>query len=80
VLIVDDLESRGLAERRRSPTDRRRHALYISEAGESLLGELLGVLREVEGQVLMCLSAAELKTLRALLDRIYRKCFREESA
>lgn len=79
VLIVDDLEKRGLAERRRSPTDRRRHALYINEAGESLLSELFGVLREVEEQVLMCLSAAELKTLGSLLDRIYRKCFREES-
>lgn len=77
VLIVDDMEKRGLAERRRSPNDRRRHALFITTAGEAFLEELLGSLRTVEGEVLTCLSAAELQLLGNMLDRIYHRCFRE---
>ncbi|HEX9320716.1 MAG TPA: MarR family transcriptional regulator, partial [Xanthobacteraceae bacterium] len=34
------LERRGLIERRRSPKDRRVHALYLTSGGRSLLREL----------------------------------------
>jgi DNA-binding MarR family transcriptional regulator len=37
---LDDLERRGLIERRRSPKDRRVHALHLTGAGRSLLREL----------------------------------------
>ena len=37
---LDDLERRGLIERRRSPKDRRVHALYLTSGGRSLLREL----------------------------------------
>src|SRR5437870_988095 len=37
---LDDLERRGLVERRRSPKDRRVRALYLTGGGRSLLREL----------------------------------------
>jgi DNA-binding MarR family transcriptional regulator len=33
VATIDELEARGLVERRRHPSDRRAHALYLTEAG-----------------------------------------------
>jgi DNA-binding MarR family transcriptional regulator len=37
---LDDLERRGLIERRRAPTDRRVHALHLTDGGRALLREL----------------------------------------
>ena len=37
VPLVDELERRGLVERRASPIDRRSHALHLTDAGEKLL-------------------------------------------
>ena len=38
VAMMDEFETRGLAERLPSPTDRRSHALRLTERGQSLLG------------------------------------------
>src|SRR5689334_2039181 len=48
VALVDDLEQRGLVERRTDPGDRRRHALHLTEAGERLFGRLATVARAHE--------------------------------
>src|SRR3954468_15020452 len=40
VALVDDLERRGLAERRRNAHDRRAYTLYLTPAGRELLGAL----------------------------------------
>src|SRR5712691_5585054 len=37
VFLVDELEKRGLVERRRNPADRRSHALYLTEPGREKL-------------------------------------------
>ena len=71
VTIVDELESRGWATRERSKSDRRRHALFATPAGEAKLEELFGVLEQTENEALHQLSPAELHLLHALLDRIY---------
>jgi len=71
VQIVDELEKRELAVRERSPTDRRRHALFVTEAGKTYLDELFGILAETEDAVLHQLTKAELALLRELLDRMY---------
>lgn len=40
VAMCDELEKRGLAERRPIRTDRRSYALHLTEKGEALMGEL----------------------------------------
>src|SRR4051795_12627311 len=40
VALVDDLEQRGVAERRRDPVDRRAYTLYLTPAGCALLADL----------------------------------------
>lgn len=77
VMVVDEIEKRGWAQRRRSTVDRRRHALYTTEAGEAFLKDMFERLNAVEGDVLTCLSGTELHVLSEMLDRIYKNCFRE---
>jgi DNA-binding MarR family transcriptional regulator len=74
VLIVDELEKRGLAKRRRSRIDRRRHALTVTPAGTAYLEELFELLASTEAVVLSQLSAEELAVLNGLLDRMYAAC------
>ncbi|MBO9723781.1 MAG: MarR family transcriptional regulator [Novosphingobium sp.] len=71
VQIVDELEKRELAVRERSPTDRRRHALFVTDSGKAYLDELFAILTETEDAVLHQLTRAELALLRELLDRMY---------
>ena len=40
VALIDELEGRGLVERRDSPTDRRSYALHLTGAGRKTLGEI----------------------------------------
>ena len=37
VFLVDELEQRGLVERRRNPADRRSYALYLTDQGRAKL-------------------------------------------
>jgi DNA-binding MarR family transcriptional regulator len=77
VAVVDDLERLGFAERRRSPGDRRRHALYTTAAGEAALGKMFARLQSVEQDVLNVLGPRDLQVLSAMLDRVYDSCFRK---
>jgi DNA-binding MarR family transcriptional regulator len=76
VTVVDDLERLGLAERRRSPGDRRRHALHTTAGGEAALEKMFARLEAVEQDVLNALGPHDLHVLSALLDRVYDSCFR----
>jgi DNA-binding MarR family transcriptional regulator len=76
VALIDDLERLGLAERRRSWTDRRRHALHTTDKGEKTLKTLFAGLTTVERETLNALGPEDLATLSRLLDRIYDACFR----
>lgn len=77
VTIVDELERYGWAERRRSPDDRRRHALFVTPEGDQQLDRLFARIEEVEGNVLHQLTPAEHQTLNELLDRMYEAVVRE---
>jgi DNA-binding MarR family transcriptional regulator len=79
VTIIDELEKLGWAERRRSPTDRRRHALYVTPAGEKQLDALFAILAQTEDAVLHQLSPAEMLVLSELLDRMYAACAHDDS-
>lgn len=76
VQMVDELERRGWAERRRSVVDRRRHDLFVTPDGEAVLDDLFAQLGVVERNSLEVLSNEEHVVLNELLDRIYKACFR----
>jgi MarR family transcriptional regulator, lower aerobic nicotinate degradation pathway regulator len=68
--VLDDLEERGLVERRRDPSDRRRHLVTLTPAGEEALTKLRAIVKRVDDDFFEPLDAAERKTLTALLARL----------
>jgi DNA-binding MarR family transcriptional regulator len=70
VALVDDLEHRGLAERRRDPVDRRAYTLYLTPPGRELLAELERAADEEEAELLSALDASERSQLISLLQRV----------
>jgi DNA-binding MarR family transcriptional regulator len=67
VILLNDLEKSGYLERRRDPTDRRRHIVEMTEAGEQALEHAEIKLETIEDQVIGNLDASERSTLRDLL-------------
>ena len=70
VELLDGLEERGLVERRASPTDRRRHALYLTEKGRKMLQQIDRVAGEHQDALCTALTEPEQAQLAALLRRI----------
>lgn len=70
VSIIDGLEGRDLLQRTPSPTDRRSHALVLTTTGASFLKDLRPRLDTHEAELARNLTAAEVETLLALLDRV----------
>jgi DNA-binding MarR family transcriptional regulator len=69
VLMLNDLEAAGWAERRRDPEDRRRHTVELTAGGRKALARAEHALDSLEGEVLEALSPDERATLRELLVR-----------
>jgi DNA-binding MarR family transcriptional regulator len=69
VLLLNELEEMGYVERRRDPTDRRRHVVDITAEGLSALERGERAQESLEDQVLAGLSDKERATLRSLLAR-----------
>ena len=70
VAIVDELESRGLVERRPDPSDRRVRALYVTTRGQTLLEDAFELVVEHERAISDVLSVEERAELLELLNRI----------
>jgi DNA-binding MarR family transcriptional regulator len=70
VFLVDELEKRGLIERRRNPADRRSHALYLTAQGAQTLDRVRAVSADHEAQLTAGLTDAERAQLAALLRRV----------
>ena len=68
--VLDELEKRGLVERKRDPHDRRRQAVSLTAAGEKALVELRATVKRVEDEFLAPLSPADRQTLHDLLLRL----------
>jgi DNA-binding MarR family transcriptional regulator len=70
--IIDRLEARGLAMRRRSTVDRRRQELYLTEPGEAFLARAKALSHEHDRKFTDRLTPEETKALRSALAKIYR--------
>ncbi|MFG1914379.1 MarR family winged helix-turn-helix transcriptional regulator [Micromonospora sp. NPDC048898] len=67
--LLNDLEAGQLVERRRSPEDRRRHVVELTENGAKRLSEAECALASAEDEVLGALDPSERETLYKLLSR-----------
>jgi DNA-binding MarR family transcriptional regulator len=70
VTLINDLESAGLAERRRRPGDRRAWVVSITSKGRRTLERAKRLAAQVEDEVLRGLNASERCHLVALLRRV----------
>jgi DNA-binding MarR family transcriptional regulator len=73
VAIVDELEQRGLVERRLHPGDRRVRALHLTEEGRSVLARGRKVATEHERDLMRGMSQADRKQLISLLQKLVEK-------
>jgi DNA-binding MarR family transcriptional regulator len=70
VFLVDELEQRGMVERRRNPADRRSHALYLTERGRDTLRQTQQVVAADERSLGASLTEAEHTQLVGLLRKV----------
>ncbi|MCW2674153.1 MAG: hypothetical protein JWP14_2742 [Frankiales bacterium] len=65
--LLNDLEAKNLIKRRRSPEDRRRHVVELTQAGATQLAEVEFALLAAEDEVLGALDETQRATLYNLL-------------
>jgi DNA-binding MarR family transcriptional regulator len=70
VAIVDELEQRGLVERRPHPSDRRIRALYLTAAGRRLLARGRRIATEHEEELTRGMNEADRRRLTTLLQKL----------
>lgn len=69
VALLNELESTGLIERRRSPEDRRRHTVVLTPAGGQRLAEIETALARLEHRLFAAMDSEEQAALYGLLQR-----------
>ena len=70
VFLVDELEQRGLVERRRNTNDRRSYALYLTPRGRDMLRQVQESGRSHQDAIGASLTQAERVELTSLLRRL----------
>ncbi|MET8997322.1 MarR family winged helix-turn-helix transcriptional regulator [Amycolatopsis sp. Hca4] len=73
VTLLNELETENLVERRRSPEDRRRHLVELTDVGAKLLARAEFALAAVEDEVFSALSDDQRETLYTLLQQASSK-------
>ena len=71
VAILNDLEQRRYATRRRDPQDRRRHIVQVSKTGLAVIDKVSEVMDGVEDDLLDGLEPAEREQLSGLLTSMW---------
>ena len=71
--ILDALEARGLLARTPDPADRRNKIVSLTGPGRALRKAVSTAIRAAEEELLQPLDAAERRTFRALLGRLYEE-------
>lgn len=72
VALMDGLEKRGLAERRKAEADKRSHSLHLTPEGVEFTRKMVTLWNTHEQRMIDRLGgAAERDTLLALLDRLF---------
>lgn len=70
VAVLDELEAKGLAERRPHPEDRRARAIYLTPAANETLERLRGRAKQLQSEMFAGLSPRERRTLHELLRKL----------
>jgi DNA-binding MarR family transcriptional regulator len=70
VVLLDQLEARRLIRRRKNPSDRRGHRVYLTKAGQKALTTIGKLTRGLETELCSALSDEEKATLLSVLERI----------
>jgi DNA-binding MarR family transcriptional regulator len=70
VAVIDELQARGLAERRPDPQDRRARQVFLTEQGLATLERIRGLAANLQREFFGVLTAEERKTLHALLRKL----------
>jgi DNA-binding MarR family transcriptional regulator len=70
VALIDNLEQKGLVERRRSAVDRRNHELHLTAEATRVLGRMQDVGMAHEQEICAALSPAQHDQLKKLLETI----------
>jgi DNA-binding MarR family transcriptional regulator len=70
MVLVNRLEKRGLLQRRRSPVDARQRELHATAAGMRLMHQVRERIALHEARMKRLFSAAEMRTLEQLLQRL----------
>src|SRR4051794_6982559 len=73
VAILNELEDRGYATRRRDPEDRRRHLVEVSKKGIAVVEKVAEVMDGVEDELLSGFEPAEREQLQGLLTSIWER-------
>jgi DNA-binding MarR family transcriptional regulator len=73
VAILNDLEEKGYATRRRDPEDRRRHLVEVSRKGIAVIEKVSEVMDGVEDDLLDGLDRTEREQLEGLLTSIWEQ-------
>ena len=70
VAVIDELQARGLAERRPDPADRRARQVFLTDRGEQALQRIRVLAAALQREFFSALTAKERDTLHALLRKL----------